>query len=212
MSTQQKATRYHTLSRDIAHELNATWTPAPIPADQSRLEYVRRHQELTTAASRKIILSFDGWGNENRIAIFGRYPCYQSGQTIQLRRPPTTITVSQDRTAASIAADIKRRFLPDFNKYWEDCLALKAKDDVAIQRTRLIAEMLITHAGCTPGIHNRDWQTPDQIKTAAIIMGHPKAYRIQVYAGTVQIERIASIDPETAVNVLLALGKSGKVI
>ena len=116
MLSPETITRYHTLCRGIAQALDATWTPSPAPVDPCHDDYRHRHQTLTLNNGRSILLAFDTWQNEGRISIYGRYPKYLSGQEIRLRRTAPSITVSQSRPIAAIAADIKRRFLSDFNK------------------------------------------------------------------------------------------------
>jgi hypothetical protein len=94
--------------------------------------------------------------DRGRLSINGRYPnvgtsamCYAA----QIRRNGELprITVSAEKPAKTIAADIARRFLKDFIELHDQCTARKASDEASQAKRLANAQRLAQAVGTVPG-------------------------------------------------------------
>lgn len=94
------------LVREIAHLLGSEgeWVPAPDGPDQIWTSLARPRDGAG--------IWFSVASRERRLAVHGHWPL-DNGKRMRVEKAPG-INVSIDRGARAIAADIKRRFLPDY--------------------------------------------------------------------------------------------------
>ena len=83
----------------------------------------------------RLFIAGPSWAHKGRIYISGEYPSYTDGQgrkqtgyprsvwVKNVRQSAPEITCAVERTAAQIAKDIQRRFLPEFARVWALCKA-----------------------------------------------------------------------------------------
>ncbi len=120
--------------------------------------------KLQDGEDRIFSLIFDGFGNEGRIKIAGDYP--RIGLHHWSRNDAPTITVSQKRTAASIAADITRRFYPKFTNEWEWAAERKQAHDEKVQMVREAVTEVWEVLELRPA-HNETFTRPEDMDTSA---------------------------------------------
>lgn len=107
----------------IAAKLGDGWTAEP---EKPEGKYYNGRGHLKNKDGQKLHVRADEWQNHGRLSVsmsLNRAP----GQSMPEFHTPKAITVSYSRTPAAIAADIKRRILPDLVKLWQ-------KNEAAIKR------------------------------------------------------------------------------
>lgn len=207
MITDEQIKKYHTLSAAIAKAGGWNWEPSrPTMPRGEDATYAHQHQTLSDANGRTFTLAFDRWGNEGRIVIYGDYPRSANGQPVYYDKTPE-ITISQDRKPEAAAADIKRRFYGEFVAEWQKRDGAARKEAVQIEWARMAAQMLMKQAGArfagsTPFRTVAAVNQPNFEMYSDKVMG-----RISIcgYSQTVTIERITSLDLETATEILTML-------
>lgn len=133
---EQKAQQYTAQVAEIAKYLKWPESGMSDPEGYNAHErfYIKNDQYTLT-------LTFNGWQNEGRIKIYGSVP--NNGRRDS---GPKSITVSQAKPAKRIAADIERRYLPDFiiahERAFDYAAKEKSKADWLIQRTNLLSQNL----------------------------------------------------------------------
>ena len=133
------------------------------------------HYYITLTGGESIFLAGESWHhNKGRIQISGgQWPTYiDAAGSKQTQRPDNTwdagvrltaprITISSTKSAAQIAADIQRRFLPDFLKVWALCqLAADRNAAYLAKRQAGITEFAKITGGHVSGRENADVTFP----------------------------------------------------
>jgi hypothetical protein len=113
------------LARAIAPHLNGgTWQYQPQPADQDRRKW---WATITGPNGAEIHLTY----RDKRVNVYGEYPKDQHNRYVmdsvkRYNEALPSITVSPSRPPQALAADIQRRFLPEYLGY-----LVKAQEEVA---------------------------------------------------------------------------------
>ena len=152
---------------DIARAMGAGWSAERCRHDEEGTyptRIIRAPDRLALA------LHFAAYRQAGRISISGDYPKARNGQTPDVRRYSSelhghdsapSMTVADTKTPAQIAADIRRRILPDVAAWTERVLELLKHRDTYADTCKSNAERFAAAAGCTvPGRRDHD-DTPD---------------------------------------------------
>ena len=99
------------------------------------------------------VLRFGGYRNLNRISITGVYDA-DTNHRLPYGTPHITITVSQHRNPASIAAEIQRRLLPRYLDQLAAVRAAFAADDQRAQARTTLAARLGINTTSSPDDNN----------------------------------------------------------
>lgn len=199
MIEQEKINHYHRIAADIAETLGFAWQPSQ-PDDRDGFEeYVHRHQTMTDPAGREIVLSFDGWQNEGRFSVYGRYPRREDGREIQPRDVPK-ITISQERSPAAAATDIRRRFYSQFVTIHTEMQAVAEKDRANVEWVRQVARFFVQQFSGSV----RDVGSPEKIVTTSAKVYIPGKANVEIRGEvrTCNLEHLPAVDAETAAAIL----------
>ena len=142
---------------EIARAMGTGWTAERCQHDEEGTyptRIIRAPDRLALA------LHFAAYRQAGRISISGDYPKARNGQTPGHDSAPS-MTVADTKTPAQIAADIRRRILPDVAAWTERVLELLKHRDTYADTCKSNAARFAAAAGCTvPGRRDHD-DTPD---------------------------------------------------
>ena len=162
--------------------------------------------QITDPDGRIFSLNFERYDHKGRIVINGSYPLSPSGYRFRTGHYPE-ITVSQTRTPAAIAADITRRFYPDFRQEWDYVIKRNAEEAAQIADANAITDRLNPHLKLRRSNHTTTPSTCPTFYSAYHRMG-----AIQIYTHndesppSVRIDRL-SLTVEQAVQLAHILGE-----
>jgi hypothetical protein len=143
MTAKPTARTANELAARIAAELGEGWRAVPDRHEQ------QDRFELHARAGERIRVVADG----SRLTAYGLHEpvgrCYPS----QLCLTPRTITFTADKTAHQMAADIRRRLIPNVQEVHREMTARRAARSRRLEARR---ELLTSSANLLPGL---DWQS-----------------------------------------------------
>jgi hypothetical protein len=184
------------LAEEVAVELGDGWSPAAGACPRGTIAYVRHRDGRAVYLGTAVGLVPSG-----RVLIHGEYPGrWYSDESNRCR-----ITVSAGRTAAAIAADIRRRLLPGYEPLLARARASVAQQQEDLEdRERVAAEIL----AAVPGAERSGVQAREH-GVALRLPGPGYRYNVDIYSGAggtnVNLD-LRGVPAEDAVRMLAALG------
>ena len=109
--------RLHDIAQGAAPLLDGQWRYNRLPAESTQTHWGNRATLFDATRPGRQIVFCAIWNRPERIEIYGSLPERYSSKT--------RITVGQGRDIPAIAADIGRRFLPDYLREWDEAEAAK---------------------------------------------------------------------------------------
>ena len=169
----------------IARELDGNWIIQP----DEHVERVYNRATLTRTDGAELTLSNGSYDIQNRFAIRGSYPTMRGYGVYRPKSAPSRITCAETRTAAAIAGDISRRYLPAYLVAWQEAVAEVEKHEAEIGHhnamTRLAAHhmhgrVLKDHDRLKPRLASASVGGYDQLSATAVYNAYKGKFRIEM--------------------------------
>ena len=193
MITTDRSAITETECREIAAALGEGWTVEPVTSGH-------RAATLTGPDSQALTLCVD-WRHTDRLEIRGDIPTPYDRRQYDYR--PAEITVSRDKGAAKIAADITRRLLPDYLPKLAASLEVERAHSEYVDSVTNTAGYLETAAGrvLSPMTH----RSSETSKEYSLRLSHGYG-NATVRADSVSLE-LNGITPDQARRILAIVGE-----
>lgn len=136
----------------LAAEVAPTLPEGPWTVRPPREEAHDSHAILERADGATVWISGNGWTRNGRLSVSGGWPRTKAGEVMGPREGRPSITVAETRPSAGVAAEIARRFLPDYLRLYAEALAKKVSwDDSRAAKRAACREMAAEIGGKVQG-------------------------------------------------------------
>lgn len=151
--------QYAAAAQAIAKALGSCWEYRPDAWDDDGLKTNDRAFYLHNNSTGLTLYARKDWNNKTKFTFSGSYPGHTSYTT------DPTVGISITRTAASIAADLKRRLIPEAQKLHEERFAKEAQRDATKARQYDIAQQIALALDGTEPAHNPHHRSSTELET-----------------------------------------------